>query len=60
MKTTSGAYLIVPSLADVNQKCDFLLRILSQDTTMGRTFVNLFAKDESRKNTKSLIEERKY
>ncbi|CAF1116006.1 unnamed protein product [Adineta steineri] len=45
LKTTTGAYLIVPSMADVDQNCDFLLRIFSQDTTIGRTFVNIFAND---------------
>jgi hypothetical protein len=45
LKTTTGAYLIVPSMADVDQNCDFLLRIFSQDTTLGRTFVNIFAND---------------
>ncbi len=45
LKTTTGNYLIVPSMADVNQNCDFLLRIFSQDTTIGRTFVNIFAND---------------
>ena len=44
-KTTTGGYLIVPSMADVNENCDFLLRIFSQDTTIGRTFVNIFAHD---------------
>ncbi|CAF0990515.1 unnamed protein product [Adineta ricciae] len=43
LKTTTGAYLIIPSMADVDQNCDFLLRIFSQDTTLGRTFVNVFA-----------------
>lgn len=32
-------------MADVDQNCDFLLRIFSQDTTIGRTFVNIFAND---------------
>ena len=32
-------------MADVDQNCDFLLRIFSQDTTLGRTFVNIFAND---------------
>lgn len=45
LKTTTGAYLIIPSMADVDQNCDFLLRIFSQDTTIGRTFVNIFAHD---------------
>ena len=45
LKTTTGVYLIVPSMADVDQNCDFLLRIFSQDTTIGRTFVNIFAND---------------
>jgi hypothetical protein len=45
LKTTTGAYLIIPSMADVDQNCDFLLRIFSQDTTIGRTFVNIFAND---------------
>lgn len=44
-KTTTGGYLIVPSMADVDQNCDFLLRIFSQDTTLGRTFVNIFSKE---------------
>lgn len=44
-KTTTGGYLIVPSMADVDRNCDFLLRIFSQDTTIGRTFVNIFAKE---------------
>jgi hypothetical protein len=43
LKSTTGAYLIIPSMADVDQNCDFLLRIFSQDTTLGRTFVNIFA-----------------
>lgn len=46
LKTTTGAYLIVPSMADVDQNCDFLLRIFSQDTTIGRTFVNIFDHDQ--------------
>jgi hypothetical protein len=33
-------------MADVDQNCDFLLRIFSQDTTIGRTFVNIFANDD--------------
>lgn len=38
-------------MADVDQNCDFLLRIFSQDTTIGRTFVNIFAHDDlSRRN----------
>ena len=32
-------------MADVNENCDFLLRIFSQDTTIGRTFVNLFSQE---------------
>jgi hypothetical protein len=32
-------------MADVDQNCDFLLRIFSQDTTIGRTFVNIFSND---------------
>ena len=32
-------------MADVDQNCDFLLRIFSQDTTIGRTFVNIFANE---------------
>ncbi|CAF3351821.1 unnamed protein product [Rotaria socialis] len=47
LKTTTGAYLIIPSMADVDQNCDFLLRIFSQDTTLGRTFVNIFANEHS-------------
>lgn len=43
-------------MADVDQNCDFLLRIFSQDTTIGRTFVNIFANDNfedaSRRNLK--------
>lgn len=45
LKTTTGAYLIIPSMADVDENCDFLLRVFSQDTTIGRTFVNIFAPD---------------
>ena len=32
-------------MADVDRSCDFLLRIFSQDTTIGRTFINIFAND---------------
>ena len=35
-------------MADVDQNRDFLLRIFSQDTTIGRTFVNLFASSDHR------------
>ncbi|CAF1016474.1 unnamed protein product, partial [Didymodactylos carnosus] len=57
LKTMSGAYLIIPSMADVDVEQDFILRIFSEDTNVGRTYVNIFRDDDDEETKRNLLQQ---